>query len=319
MSQPLADDSIKLMNTGATAEIGGRVEQVPVSASLEEIKRVFDRDGVVCVTHAFAPDLIETTLATFDSLMASTDMEHFIDGEAKEILGGLTKRRSEILARAPEVIAQLVAQPRMMEIIDAHLKKHCTSVLIHQVMALEIHPGEVAQPLHRDNVLWKIPGRRIPMGVAAMFPLSDFAVETGSTRVVLGSHLWPEARYFDPEEDGEKETRFGEGWEAYAHPRGLEPEMASVVEAPPGSFVLFDGATLHGGGANQTDDRVRRSLLVGYCLGWLRGETNQQLMWPPEVARDFPRELQRLIGYSVEGGILGCLQLGQDPISLLET
>ena len=71
-------------------------------------------------------------------------------------------------------------------------------------------------------------------------------------------------------------------------------------------------------GANTTPDRVRQSLLVGYCLGWLRGETNQQLMWPPEVARDFPRKLRRLIGYAVEGNVIGCIQLGQDRIVLLE-
>lgn len=156
------------------------------------------------------------------------------------------------------------------------------------------------------------------MGVALMVPLSDFTTETGSTRAVLGSHLWPEALHYDPKESGEEETRFGDGWDAYGYPTGIEEDIVSVVEAPLGSFVLFDGAVLHGGGANQTDDRVRRSLLVGYCLGWLRGETNQQLMWPPEVAREFPREVQKLIGYSVEGGILGCIQLGQDPISLLE-
>ena len=89
-------------------------------------------------------------------------MEHYINDKLKNTLGVLTKRRSEILALAPDVIAQLITEPRMMEVIDARLKPYCTSVLIHQVMALEIHPGEVAQPLHRDNALWKMPGRRIP-------------------------------------------------------------------------------------------------------------------------------------------------------------
>lgn len=318
MSQALSPSGIELMNTSDTAEIGGRVEQIPISTPLEEINRIFERDGIVCVTDAFAPELLDSTLGTLDSLMASTDMEHHINDKLKNTLGVLTKRRSEILALAPDVIAQLITEPRMMEVIDARLKPYCTSVLIHQVMALEIHPGEVAQPLHRDNALWKMPGRRIPMGVALMIPLSDFTTESGATRAVLGSHLWPEALHYDPEENREKGTRFGDGWDAYQAPSGIEEEMVSVVDAPLGSFVLFDGATLHGGGANQTDNRVRRSLLMAYCLGWLRGETNQQLMWPPEVARHFPRELQKLIGYSVEGGILGCIQLGEDPISLLD-
>ena len=93
----------------------------------------------------------------------------------------------------------------------------------------------------------------------------------------------------------------------------------SVVEAPLGSIVVFDGDLLHGGGANTTENVVRKSIIGGYCLGWLRGEVNQQLMWPPEVARNFSPELQKLIGYSIEGGLLGGIQLGEDPISLLQT
>lgn len=311
MAQALETEISPLVNTSDAAELGGKVEQLPVSAPLAQIKSVFDRDGIVCLTDAVAPEIIEGVRSKFDSLMAATDMEHFISEETKKNLGELTKRRSEILASAPELINQIVAQPRLLELLKAHLRKHCTSFLIHQIMALEIHPGEGDQTLHRDNALWPIPGPRIPMGAALMAPLADFTAETGATRVILGSHTWPEAKYYDPEKEG--------GWDRYFNSADtVKPGMESIVEAPPGSLVAFDGAVLHGGGANKTQERVRQSLLVGYCLGWLRGETNQQLMWPPDVARHFPRSLQRLIGYSVERGILGCIQLGQDPIVLLE-
>ena len=311
MSTALRAERVGLANENEEAELGGRVEQVPIHAPLAQIREVFDRDGVVCLTDVVEPETIAGLRTAFDSLMASTDMEHFIDEETKQTLGVLTKRRSEILARAPDVIDRIVAQPRMLEFIESYLTQHCTSVLLHQIMALEIHPGEVAQPLHRDNMLWPDPGRRIPMGVALHVPLHDFTPETGATRVVLGSHRWPEALDYDPELEG--------GWSRYYSPeRAREPGAETVVEAPLGSCVIFDGALVHGGGANTSQERVRQSLLVGYCLGWLRGETNQQLMWPPEVARDFPRSLQRLIGYALEGKVLGCLQIGLDPIVLLE-
>jgi ectoine hydroxylase-related dioxygenase (phytanoyl-CoA dioxygenase family) len=134
--------------------------------------------------------------------------------------------------------------------------------------------------------------------------------------VILGSHLWPEAAYIDPK-DVEDRLSDGRGWNRY-HSPAIDPDAVTVVDAPLGSMVVFDGDVLHGGGANSSDGIVRKSILFGYCLGWLRGETNQQLMWPPEIARNFPREVQELIGYSSEGGILGCIQLGQDPIVLLE-
>lgn len=318
MSQAIAADSLQLFNSGDTAEPGGRIEQIPVTASLEETIRVFERDGVVCLTEAFPLELIEDAVRVLDSLMDSTDMEHFFDTSKLGNLGVLTKRRSEILATAPELMTQLLNQPRFMEVTRARLTKISTSVLIHQVMGLEVHPGEVAQGLHRDNSIWPIPGERAPYGVGLMIPFQDFTPETGATRVILGSHLWPETRYIAPKEiEGYLNKSGGEGWKAYALPE-TDPEMESIADVPLGSLVVWDGDLLHGGGANTTKDRVRKSLLNGYCVGWLRGETNQQLMWPPEVARSFPRELQRLVGYSVENGILGCIQLGEDPIRLLD-
>ena len=321
MLEAVNKDYLELSNTSDIAEIGGRVEQIPITAPFEETLRIYQRDGIVCLTDAVSRDVVSGILDEFDSLMATTDMEHFFRGQTdknpgESILGVLTKRRSEILARSPDLVGQLLTQPRLLELVKAHLTKYATSVLIHQVLSLEVLPGEVAQALHRDNALWPIPGNRIPLSVATMVPLENFTAETGATQVILGSHLWPEAGYIDPK-DVEDRLSDGRGWNRY-HSPAIDPDAVTVVDAPLGSMVVFDGDVLHGGGANSSDGIVRKSILFGYCLGWLRGETNQQLMWPPEIARNFPRQVQELIGYSSEGGILGCIQLGQDPIVLLE-
>ena len=321
MLEAVNKDYLELSNTSDIAEIGGRVEQIPITAPFEETLRIYQRDGIVCLTDAVSRDVVSGILDEFDSLMATTDMEHFFRGQTdknpgESILGVLTKRRSEILARSPDLVGQLLTQPRLLELVKAHLTKYATSVLIHQVLSLEVLPGEVAQALHRDNALWPIPGNRIPLSVATMVPLENFTAETGATQVILGSHLWSEAGYIDPK-DVEDRLSDGRGWNRY-HSPAIDPDAVTVVDAPLGSMVVFDGDVLHGGGANSSDGIVRKSILFGYCLGWLRGETNQQLMWPPEIARNFPRQVQELIGYSSEGGILGCIQLGQDPIVLLE-
>ncbi len=322
MEQVAVEEVFELSNKGDTAEIGGRVEQIPVTAPFEETLRIFQRDGIVVLTEALSLDVTSGILDEFNSMMATTEMEHHFQNQkdnkpVETVLGVLTKRRSEILARAPELVGQLLTQPRLLGLVEAHLKKYASTVLIHQVLSVEINPGEVAQPLHRDNGLWPIPGRRIPLGVATMTPLENFTAETGATQVILGSHLWPDAEYIDPK-DVEDRLIDGKGWIRYQTP-DTDPDSVTVVEAPLGSIVLFDGDVLHGGGANTTENVVRKSIIGAYCVGWLRGEVNQQLMWPPEVARKFSRELQQLIGYSVEGGILGGIQLGEDPITLLET
>ena len=50
-----------------------------------------------------------------------------------------------------------------------------------------------------------------------------------------------------------------------------DARMQLHVTMPKGSALMFTGSTLHAGGANEADD-PRRSVLIGYQLGWLRPE-----------------------------------------------
>ena len=82
-----------------------------------------------------------------------------------------------------------------------------------------------------------------------------------------------------------------------------------------GSALLYLGGLTHSGGANRsTADRT--GVVIGYCAGWLRTYEEQFLAYPREVARDFPEELQRLIGYQQHRPNLGGWE-GQDPIEYL--
>ena len=123
-----------------------------------------------------------------------------------------------------------------------------------------------------------------------MWAVSDFTAENGGTQVVPGSHLWDEDR---------------------------QPDESDVIaaEMPAGSVLLYQSATLHGGGANHSR-RPRTGISFQYSLGWLRQEENQHLTNPPEVAREYPSRLQALVGYEFGGPFLGFVN-GDDPIRLL--
>ena len=62
---------------------------------------------------------------------------------------------------------------------------------------------------------------------------------------------------------------------------------------------------------------VRRGIVVGYSLGWLKPYENQWLAYPPEVARTFPPELAALVGYRQHRPNLGNYE-GQCPSVLLD-
>jgi ectoine hydroxylase-related dioxygenase (phytanoyl-CoA dioxygenase family) len=297
--------------------LGEPAMSLPATAPLEEIMQAMTRDGAVVLLDAVDAAVLERINTQLDPLMDETLMgcQHNTDPLMQEMLGINTKRLNDTLARVPDIAEHLVAHPRVIEIVESILLEHCSSVLVQQAQVVEGHPGQTAQALHRDDGLWPVIGERFPMGVQGAFALRDSTAELGGTRVLLGSHRWPEALYYDPKKEG--------GWDRYSgysgHAGDADESDVTVLETPAGSVALWYGSLLHGAGPNTTTERVRRIFIMAYTLGWLRGELNQQLMWPPAVAKKFPRKVQRLIGYQLEGLIIGGLEMGEDPIALLET
>jgi ectoine hydroxylase-related dioxygenase (phytanoyl-CoA dioxygenase family) len=290
---------------------GSAPEHLPATATSNEIEAALERDGVVVLLDAIDKDTLARINDEVDPCLEATPFGCESGDEAAEsFLGDRTKRLNDCLSLAPSLVP-LVAHTKAVDVVRSQLTKHCTSVLVHQTQVVETHPGQKPQPFHRDDVMWPIEGKRFPLSINTGFALSDFTAEMGATQAILGSHRWPEALHYEPAEQG--------GWGRYY---GIRREKVkddfATVEMPAGSASLWYGCTLHAAGPNTTTDRVRRAFLSAYCLGWLRGELNQQLMWPPEVARKFPREVQRLIGYQLEGDIIGGLEMTQDPIVLLE-
>ena len=72
------------------------------------------------------------------------------------------------------------------------------------------------------------------------------------------------------------------------------------IGMPRGSVLIFTGGLVHGGGENNTD-RIRKSVLTGYQLGWLRPENKFWAYKPLHealVAGEFSDELATLLGHA---------------------
>jgi len=202
--------------------------------------------------------------------------------------GSTTKRFGRLLTRAAGAAA-LVQHPRILGIVEAVLAPWCECIQLNTTQAIAVHPGAPAQLPHRDQDMWRGPVGEIEYLVNVMWPLNDFTDENGATRV------WPESH----------------GANALAEPDGAP----FAAEMAPGAALLFLGSTLHGAGANRTRE-VRRGIVIGYALGWLKPYENQWLAYPPEVARAFPPDLAALVGYRQHRPNLGNFE-GQCPSVLL--
>lgn len=212
---------------------------------------------------------------------------------ADDFSGRATRRTGALIARSPASHA-LIGHPLVLDVAEGFLWEGKTTFQLHLSQLIAIGPSSPAQALHRDQ--WCFDFFSFPddieVELSTMWALTDFTVATGATRVIPGSHR--------------------EGDEAIA-----DEHRAVRAEMRPGSVLLYSGRTIHGGGAN-TSDEVRLGLNADYTLGWLRQEENQYLSVPPEVARTLPDRIRDLIGYTLGAYALGYVDDVRHPRDVLD-
>jgi len=237
-----------------------------------------------CIVRGALP---AATIAALDADLAPTFAETpFCRGG---FYGEATKRFGRLVARSPRV-AQLVQHALIQKVAETVLEPWCETIQLNVAQAIAVHPGAPAQLPHRDQDMWRGPVGEIEYLVNVIWPLSPFRTDNGATLLWSDSH----------------------------GPRALEetpPSPGTAAEMRPGDALLFLGSTLHGAGANRSGE-VRRALVIGYSLGWLKPYENQWLAYPPMVARHFPPELAALVGYRQHRPNLGNYE-GQCPSILL--
>ncbi len=260
------------------------IPAVSANDSPSKVVACLERDGAVVVA-----DMIDR--ATRDAVMrelaphleivdpdASINKAYEADGGSSDFYPGKTKRITALVARS-ETFRTFVAHPLMLSACDAILKPNCVHYQVHATAALKIGPGAREQVLHREEEPYQffkvLP--RPHMILASMWAITDFTEANGGTLIVPGSHLWPAGRT--------------------AH---REEVVAAAMSA--GSVLLWMGGTLHGAGANRTDD-WRYGIFLSYSLGWMRQEENQYVDVPYDVARTLTKEVRDLVGYRMHMGI----------------
>lgn len=246
---------------------------LPPNATASAIVEVIQREGGVIIDNILSKEELATL---------RDEIKPFLEKTAtgtNEFSGHQTKRVGALMARSKSC-QKLALHPLINEACREFLEPFCDGYQLHFSQLVSIAKGQGNQMLHKDRYVWGgyVP-ERIETQFSTIWAVSDFTKENGATQVVPGSHLWDKRRQAKPEE-------------------------VTWAEMKAGSVFIYSGSTIHGGGANETDsDRV--GALLHYTLNWLRQEENQYLSCPPEVAKDLPKELRSLIGYSAGGPVLG--------------
>jgi hypothetical protein len=293
---------------GTPTTTSATLERFDVHSDPGTIHAAIMRDGAVIVEGLLSPDVVarvnDEVGAALDE--ASPDDEMF-NPVMQAFHGPFTRQVSGAPGLSPTFAVDVMCHPLLLALADRILLPSCARYQLNLGHLLQRGPGSDEQWLHRDEAVWSDMPRPGPeLQLATVIAFVDFTRENGATRVVPGSHLWPD-RALTPAEQ-------------VMGPQPA-PEQIACAEMPAGSAVVYLGGTIHAGGSNTTDV-PRRGAHLSYCLGWLRTEENNYLSIPPALAAKLPRQAQELIGYAVHdsiprgGGYLGMVRM-QDPVELL--
>ena len=86
-----------------------------------------------------------------------------------------------LLDKAPS-IARLIEHPVLLELLDQLLPKN---YLLSDALAINVHPGETPQPLHRDDTSKEdnFGHMETLTGVSVMWAIDDFTEKNGATEL----------------------------------------------------------------------------------------------------------------------------------------
>ncbi len=236
------------------------------------------KQGYAVVENFLTQQNIATIRSAFESDVPITEMRA-IGTET-----GRTWRAHNLLGKT-RVADSVFLDPRLRAIVDGVIGRYNQ---INITTLFNTLPGETKQFLHQDDGLWPIPRPHPSFLCNALIAFDDFTQDNGATHLVPYSHTW-----------------------TGAVDQSIEPIQ---IEMKSGSMVLWEGGMWHGGGANVTRDQERMGFFISHQVSYLRPQEIQLLAIPPQVVRQMPRKLRRLLGYHPFGiGVDG-----RDPLDVLE-
>jgi ectoine hydroxylase-related dioxygenase (phytanoyl-CoA dioxygenase family) len=272
---------------------------LPASATVDQVAEVLRRDGGVIVA-----DMLES--AVLDRFNA--DLEPFLRrvpyGE-KGFTGARTRRCAALFAKSMAT-ADLLMQPHFMGACEQILADDYsypnasgkttikTTLQVSVTQAIQIWPGQGAQPLHRDDYLHHRHHPGPDSQVQVLYAATDFTAQSGATLFVPGSHLWDDTRV----------------------PR-LDEAVPAVMSR--GSGLIYLGSTYHGGGQNRTENDLRTAVIISLARGYLRQEENQYLVVPLDIVRRYPPRVQQLLGYALSPPFCGWIEMCDPSVALTES
>ena len=259
----------------------GTQAEVPVE-DVDQCMAALERDGYVIIEHLISPELAAEIKEDL--------VPRFVHDSGRNNFEGFKTQRLYAFFEKSLACNPLVEHPLVLACLDRIFEPN---YLLSQLQAINILPGEAQQPLHHDDLFYRVPRPRQALGAATIWAIDDFTEQNGATVVIPKSHLWDDRQ-----------------------PTQEDIEQQVPVVMPAGSVVLFLGTLWHAGGANRSE-AARLCVSAQYCAPWCRTQENYSLSLSRETVKKCSEHIQRMLGYSIHAPFMGFVD-GKHPKRLLE-
>ena len=223
----------------------------------EEQVTAFERDGVVLIEHAFAPDWLDRLETAVDEVMKAPSRlsrEYVQTGDGRFFTDHHMSRRNDIFrdfmlnSPASEIAATLLRSDKL-NLVDEHL--------------LVKEPGtDVPTYWHHDLPYFEISWQDF---ASFWIPLDRVTADIGAMKFALGSHQW--GKVYKPVMIGSgKDAEGAADFDGPAPDIDADPERYNVrmYEMERGDALFFHAATLHAAEPNRSPATRRRALSLRY-------------------------------------------------------
>lgn len=254
------------------------IQRLPSTTPAADILAIVARDGGVIIEGLLSQDQVARFNTEIDPAVAALAAGSTHENEiVQEFHGANTKRLTNLVNHSDVFREEIIDLDLVHDLCDARFLEESGTYWMTTAQVIEIGPGNRPQMLHRDLENWY---PFVGMGPAGpeitlnfLIALTEFTEENGATRVIPGSHLWP-----DFEDRG-------------------TPEQTIPATMQAGDALFISGKTVHGGGANVTADQYRRAVSFAFNPGYLVGEEAYPFLVSRDVAATLPERVQRILGF----------------------
>ena len=139
--------------------------------------------GYTILEDAIEPELVAALVAAIRRIERETGAAP----RGNPVEGYATLRTYNLLAK--DAIFQAMPVHRaVLPLVERVLDPGC---LLSGMTAIDIGPGEHAQPIHPDDLVMTVPRPHPPLMCTSLWALTDFTEANGATRILPGTHCEP--------------------------------------------------------------------------------------------------------------------------------